>query len=134
MVQLCNSPKQTISGFHRLDPEAGDALRTVLSGYATVREFYYLRDQESPDVNARVHKRSSARQKSTIAGQAQRPLASKRRAAGVLATLIQSASDGIHGGLYDESVRSAIPVECILPLLGEALAFVDRKQFVLFYS
>lgn len=145
--ELCNSPKQTLAGFHRLDPAAGEALLTHLSGYATLRTFYDLRDQ---DVNATIMSKSDTKANTDseaslnkpIAGtQTQtksqpqilplRPLARKHRAADALLALIRSASDPIHGGLYDASITSAIPTECLLSLLGEALAFVNQPTSVL---
>lgn len=126
--QLCTSPKQTVARLHCLNPSSGEPLMQSLSGYATLRRFYDLRDHELTEAATDDDKITSAQPSVAAAAQAMRPLARRRQAASALIALIESASDGIHGGLYDESVQSAVPTECLLPLLGEALAFVNRKS------
>lgn len=82
------------------DAEAGEYLASQLSGYATARRFYELRDN---------HK-------------------DRRSAAKALLSLIASASDCIRGGLLDPSVQSVVPVDGILVLLGEVLPFCHQHQ------
>ena len=46
-------------------------------------------------------------------------------------SLIQSASDSIHGGLFDNSVNTSIPVDGLLVLLGESLPFINHPKSLL---
>ena len=55
-----------------------------------------------------------------------RPIARKKAAATALLAVIASATDNIHGGLYDEQRGAVVQVDGLLALLGEALVFVDR--------
>ena len=100
-----------------LDSEAAELLQTHLSGYATLRQFYDLRDQE---------KQLKEGQKPKL-----RPLARKKAAAAALLAVINSAADNIHGGLYDEHRGAVVQVDGLLVLLGEALVFVDRTSIIL---
>jgi hypothetical protein len=58
---------------------------------------------------------------------AHRPLARKRAAANALMVIIASAASSIRGGLYDPEIETVVQVDVLLPLLGEALVFVNRK-------
>ena len=97
-----------------MDPKAAEMLHTYLTGYATLRKFYDLRDEE---INLEKG------QKPTM-----RPNARKIAAATALLAVINSAADNIHGGLYDESRASVVQVDGLLSLLGEALVFVNRMS------
>ena len=97
-----------------MDPKAAEMLHTYLTGYATLRKFYDLRDE---DINLEKG------QKPTV-----RPNARKIAAATALLAVINSAADNIYGGLYDESRASVVQVDGLLSLLGEALVFVDRMS------
>ena len=88
---------------------AAEILSVQFSGYATLRKFYDLRDQEVNGVEVTL-----------------RPVARKKAALAALMTVIASAGDSIQGGLYDEKIESIIPVDGLLNLLGEASIFVDR--------
>ena len=87
-------------------------LHTHLTGYATLRKFYDLRDEE---VNLEPGQKPRLR-----------PIARKNAAATALLAVINSAADSIHGGLYDEDRGSIVQVDGLLALLGEAMVFVDR--------
>jgi hypothetical protein len=89
-------------------------LSNHLSGYATIRKLYDLRDEEVllKDGEKPAH----------------RPLARKRAAANALGVIIASASSSIRGGLYDPEVETVVPVDLLLPLLGEALVFVNQPK------
>ena len=89
-------------------------LHTYLTGYATLRRYYDLRDEE---VNLKEGEKPTLR-----------PIARKKAAADCLIAVINSAADNIHGGLYDESRGSVVQVDGLLALLGEALVFLDRKR------
>ncbi|KAK8208497.1 Nup85 nucleoporin-domain-containing protein [Phyllosticta capitalensis] len=103
---LITNPKQTLSQLSRSDLEAAQLLSKHLSGYATLRRFYDLRDEE---------------------GSSLRPLQRKRLAAEALIAVIASAADSIRGGLYDPDVDPAVQVDGLLTLFGEALPFVNQR-------
>lgn len=90
-------------------------LHTHLTGYATLRKFYDLRDEE---VNLEQGQKPRLR-----------PIARKNAAATALLAVINSAADSIHGGLYDEDRGSIVQVDGLLALLGEAMVFVDRMRY-----
>ncbi|KAI9791725.1 MAG: hypothetical protein M1816_003535 [Peltula sp. TS41687] len=113
LKRLISSPQQVLTELSRIDHEAAHMLQLRLSGYATVRRFYDLRDEE---VNQKPGQKPKLREQ-----------ARKRQALSTLLTIIESAADDIHGGLYDGTRNSIISVDCLLVLLGEALVFVDRK-------
>ena len=98
-----------------MDPKAAEMLHTYLTGYATLRKFYDLRDE---DVNTKEG------QKPTTTT----PHLRKTAAAPALLAVINSAADNIHGGLYDEKRGSIVQVDGLLSLLGEALVFVNRMR------
>lgn len=85
-----------------------------LTGYATLRKFYDLRDEQ---VNLKEGQKPGLR-----------PIARKKAAVAALLAVINSAADNIHGGLYDKERASVVQVDGLLALLGEALPFVDRKS------
>lgn len=85
-----------------------------LTGYASLRKFYDLRDEE---VNLKQGEKPSLR-----------PFARKKAATTALLAVINSAADNIHGGLYDPESEAIVQVDGLLTLLGEALPFVNRKQ------
>ena len=110
---LITSPKQTLTKLASLDPEAASLLSNYLSGYATIRKYYDLRDEE---VLLKQGEKS-----------VHRPMARKRAAANALMVIIASAASSIRGGLYDPEVETVVQVDVLLPLLGEALIFVNRE-------
>ena len=77
----------------------------MLAGYATLRKFYEIRDDESIPL--------ARRQKS---------------AAAALTMVIASSDDNIRGGLYDASRDAIVGEDFLLALLGEALVFVNNSQ------
>ncbi|KAI9660761.1 MAG: hypothetical protein M1831_003453 [Alyxoria varia] len=104
---LISSPVQTLSRTSTLlDLRAREHLVKMASGYAALRKFYELRDVDPAKLPK--DKRKTRRVD----------------AAKILVALVQSAGDPIHGGLYDEEVRSAVQVDGLLVLLGETLPFV----------
>ncbi|KAF2862019.1 hypothetical protein K470DRAFT_213664 [Piedraia hortae CBS 480.64] len=87
------------------DPEAADMLSSSLSGYATLRRFYNLRDSSmNPS------------------------LSTNREAATALMAVLESAADCIHGGLYDPDVEVIIPVDAVVVLLGESLPLLGQTK------
>ncbi|KAK3672724.1 hypothetical protein LTR78_007310 [Recurvomyces mirabilis] len=94
----------------RRDADAATLLAQYLSGYATLRRFYDLRDQNTLS--------------------ASQPLARARDAAKALIAVLNSASDCIHGGLFDPEIESVVPIDGILVLLGEALPLLGQSKRV----
>ena len=110
---LISRPRESLDQLAELDEEAAAILHTYLTGYATLRNFYDLRDDEE------VHQMEGATPSLD-------PVARKKAAVPALLAVINSAADSIHGGLYDEHRGSVVQVDGLLALLGEALVFVDR--------
>lgn len=84
----------------------------MLSGYATLRNFYLLRDAEI--VQTEVSKII-------------RPKSRKIQAAQALFAVLASSDDNIRGGLYDESRGAVVSVDFLLALLGEAMPFLTTS-------
>jgi hypothetical protein len=110
---LIKDPKSCLSAVASVDSEAAQILQFYASGYATLRRFYEIRDEP------------------VLAKEGQtprlRPLARKKASADALVAVIRSSADSIYGGLYDRERDSAVLVDGLLVLLGEALVFVDGE-------
>lgn len=91
------------------DLEAAELLGKMLSGYATLRKFYELRDGNGNSQS----------------------LARRQQAATALSFVIASADDNIRGGMYDDTRDAVVSEDFILALLGEASIFVNQKPTVL---
>lgn len=100
LERLVSNPKQALSGIAETDPQAVEVLQFYLVGYACLRRYYTIRDRS----------------------QGQPTTGQKKAAAKALIAAVNSAADSIYGGLYDPSRQSAIQVDGLLPLLGEATA------------
>ncbi|KAF1946815.1 hypothetical protein EJ02DRAFT_430377 [Clathrospora elynae] len=111
---LITSPKQTLTKLASLDSEAASLLSNHLSGYATIRKYYDLRDEDVLLKNGEKP--------------AHRPMARKRAAANALMVIIASAASSIRGGLYDAEIETVVQVDVLVPLLGEALVFVNQPK------
>lgn len=92
------------------DLEAAQLLGRMLSGYATLRKFYEIRDGGKPE-------EMSASSAAAI----------KKQAAMALVAVISSADDNIRGGLYDGTRDAVVSEDFLLALLGEATAFVRQS-------
>jgi hypothetical protein len=92
-----------------MDGEAAELLHKMLSGYATLRKFYTLRDEE-------------------LVSKSKRTVARKQEAAAALLAVISSSDDNITGGLYDEGRGAVVSVDFLLALLGEAMVFVNQPE------
>lgn len=108
LKRLIASPRTVLKEMMALDPEAADILRQWLSGYATLRKFYQIRDAGTESEDKEVSQ------------------ASKTEAANALIMVITSSDDNIRGGLYDEHRGAVVDVDFLLALLGEAMVFVDQ--------
>jgi hypothetical protein len=96
----------------KMDGEAAKLLHKMLSGYATLRKFYTLRDEQL-DTSKKLSKGSLAR---------------NQEAATALLAVISSSDDNITGGLYDEGRGAVVSVDFLLALLGEAMVFVNQPS------
>lgn len=103
------SPKKTLVRLSQMDVEAAELLRNSLSGYATLRRFYDLRDE----IASLPRGTKSAK---------------KLEAATALMAVITSSADNIRGGLYDEDRGAIVNVDFLLALLGEAMMFVNQPN------
>lgn len=115
---LVQNPKASLSSIAAVDSEAAQILQFYASGYATLRRFYDLRDEPVLSKGRKPHLR---------------PLARKRAAAEALVAVIRSSADSIYGGLYDPERDSAVLVDNLMALLGEAILFVTGEFFHLLY-
>ncbi|XDG04268.1 hypothetical protein ABKA04_003883 [Annulohypoxylon sp. FPYF3050] len=111
LKQLLRERTTTLEQFAKQDLEAAELLGKMLSGYATLRKFYELRDGDG-----------KTRQKS---------LSSRQQAATALAAVIASADDNIRGGLYDDTRDAVVSEDFLLALLGEASVFVGQSPSVI---
>ena len=110
---LIADPQPALAPLVEADREAAVMLHTNLAGYASLRRFYDLRDEE---VNLKEGQKPSMQPKertTTIVT--------------ALLAVVNSAADTISGGLYEESREAVVPVEGLTVLLGEAMMFVNRK-------
>ncbi|KAK5731676.1 hypothetical protein LTR17_011147 [Elasticomyces elasticus] len=114
LAGLVGRERTTLVELARKDGEAAELLAGRLSGYATLRRFYELRDQDVLPTPG--------------SGQRLRPLERAREAAGALVAVLGSASDCIRGGLYDPEAEGVVPVDCVLALLGEALVLLGQGK------
>lgn len=117
LAKLINTPEKALAEFAAIDYEATEILHKVLSGYATLRRFYLVRDHDSTASNTRGH--AGLRNKQMT------------EAASALLAVIVSSHDNIVGGLHDETRGAVVGVDFLLALLGEALAFVNQEDFLL---
>lgn len=118
---LITEPRQTLSSLASQDYDAASLIQTYLSGYATLRRFYDLRDEGILSVA------------SAPAPSVQKLHANKVEAAKALIAVIESSSQNISGGLYDPDSGAVVSVDCLLNLLGEALPFINRKFLLSFF-
>ncbi|KAG4437781.1 hypothetical protein IFR05_006716 [Cadophora sp. M221] len=116
---LVSSPKEALTKMSKMDDEAAQLLHKMLSGYATLRKFYDLRDEDVVTTS----------KKSQLG-----PIARKVEAASSLMAVITSSDDNIRGGLYDEERGAVVSVDFLLALLGEALVFVNQSDYTITVS
>ncbi|MCJ1280981.1 hypothetical protein MMC26_000299 [Xylographa opegraphella] len=114
---LITTPRDSILEIAEDDPEAAELLQFHLGGYATLRKFYDLRDEE---VNLQEGQKPSLRNE-----------ARGKAAAAALLAVIASAADSIQGGLHDATKQTVVQVDGLLALLGEATIFVDQSSRML---
>lgn len=110
---LLQKRTETLEKFAKQDLEAAQLLGRMLSGYATLRKFYDLRDEEKLE-NLPPFK----------------ALAVRKQAATALVAVISSSDDNIRGGLYDETRDAVVSEDFLLALLGEATVFINQSPAV----
>jgi hypothetical protein len=111
LVHLIENPKEAFGELMLTDPEGAPILQFYTVGYACVRRIYTLRDEALNSSRAYRPATSSIQTR-------------KRNAARALIAAINSAADSIYGGLYDTERQTAVSVDALFPLLGEATAFL----------
>ncbi|KAI1113897.1 hypothetical protein F5Y14DRAFT_416192 [Nemania sp. NC0429] len=111
LQSLLKNRTATLEAFAKQDLEAAELLGKMLSGYATLRQFYECRDENS-----------KPRQKS---------LRSRQQAVAALTAVIASADDNIRGGLYDDTRDAVVSEDFLLALLGEVSVFVGQSPSVI---
>jgi hypothetical protein len=108
LASLLSTERSVLLSLARIDAESARLLGRWVSGYAMLRRFYEIRDQ---DISA-----SAATSLKKMGG-----LERKREASRALIAVIEAAADCIKGGLFDPEVESVVPVEGVMALLGEVL-------------
>jgi hypothetical protein len=121
LASLLSDRSASLERLADLDLEAAQLIGRMLSGYATLRKFYELRDDESFFFTGD----SSADASNILTDNQSLPL--RRKAAAALVAVIASADDNIRGGLYDASLDSVVSEDFLLALLGEALPLIDTN-------
>ena len=106
LKRLVSDPQHALADIAEQEPDAAAVLQFYLVGYACLRRFYTIRDGSSDQTLA----------------------ARKKQAAKALIAAISSAADCIYGGLYDSERQSAIQVDGLLTLLGEATALTAQHN------
>ncbi|RKF58656.1 Nucleoporin NUP85 [Erysiphe neolycopersici] len=116
LSNLLTNPQLALTEIATMDFEAARLLQASLSGYATLRKFYELRDEllKSPTGKHKMNFKSR-----------------KIQASVALIAVITSSSDHIRGGLHDIEHDAVVHVDFLLALLGEAIVFVNQPDFIL---
>lgn len=117
--RLVASPKDALTEISQMDFEAAKLLHKLLSGYATLRKFYVLRDEALAPKDGKPRAGAVVR---------------KIEAASALMAVISSSDDNIRGGLYDEERGAIVNVDFLLALLGEAMTFVNQPDYAITVS
>ncbi|KAL2015617.1 hypothetical protein VTK56DRAFT_5095 [Thermocarpiscus australiensis] len=98
--RLLTDRKKTLEQCADKDIEAAELLGKMLSGYASLRQFYEIRDNEDALPTAT-------------------PQARRQQAATALISVIASSDDNIRGGLFDQTRDGIVSEDFLLALLGE---------------
>lgn len=102
--RLLADRNRTLEACAKQDLEAAELLGKMLSGYASLRQFYDIRDNQGSLTAAR------------------------QQAAAALVSVIASSDDNIRGGLFDQTRDGIVSEDFLLALLGEATAFVSNPD------
>lgn len=117
---ILNDQRTAVTKLAKVDTEAAELIATYLSGYATLRRFYDMRDASFDT--------SSPTNLDPASALALKLKARKREAAKAILALIESANASIRGGLYDAEVETVVQVDTLMALLCEALPLLNRKK------
>ncbi|GFP56184.1 putative aconitate hydratase, mitochondrial [Trichoderma asperellum] len=112
---LLRNRSETLEEKAKIDLEAAQLLGRMLSGYATLRKFYEIRDEIG-----KIEEVSPSR-----------ALAMKKQAAFALVAVVSSSGDNIRGGLYDETRDAVVSEDFLLALLGETTVFINQSPSVI---
>ena len=112
--RLLNERNATLKKLASQDLEAAELLGKMLSGYASLRQFYELRDGGGGSSGSDPSARTSHLR--------------RRQAAAALTGVIASADDNIRGGLYDQTRDAIVSEDFLLVLLGEVAVFVSEPD------
>ncbi|KAK1253559.1 hypothetical protein MKX07_001636 [Trichoderma sp. CBMAI-0711] len=115
LKSMLRNRSETLEERAKVDLEAAQLLGRMLSGYATLRKFYELRDEIGK----------------TEETSPSRALSMRKQAAFALVAVISSSGDNIRGGLYDESRDAVVSEDFLLALLGEATVFINQTPPVI---
>lgn len=108
LKNLLRKRNETLERHAKQDLEAAQLLGRMLSGYATLRKFYELRDEfQSGESSNKV-------------------IVTKKQAVAALTAVISSSDDNIRGGLYDETRDAVVSEDFLLALLGEASVLINQ--------
>ncbi|KAK5987182.1 Nuclear pore protein NUP85 [Cladobotryum mycophilum] len=114
LKNLLRKRTETLEERAKQDLEAAQLLGRMLSGYATLRKFYEVRDQIKPEETS-----------------PSKALALRKQAAFALVAVVSSSSDNIRGGLYDETRDAVVSEDFLLALLGEATVFINQSPSII---
>lgn len=117
LQSLIDSPVRSLAELAKHDAVAARMLHRSLTGYATLRRFYELREKEPSLEESKDSESQPTSSRSTAAATA-------------LLAVIHSAADNIDAGLYDEDQGAVVGVDTLLVLLGEAMAFVNSNPLL----
>ncbi|KAF4345494.1 nuclear pore complex subunit nup85 [Fusarium beomiforme] len=117
LKSLLRKRTETLQKRAKQDLEAAQLLGRMLSGYATLRKFYELRDAEDWENMSPT-----------------KALKLKKQAASALVAVISSSDDNIRGGLYDDTRDAVVSEDFLLALLGEATVFINQSPAVVTLS
>ncbi|KAF4548715.1 Nucleoporin NUP85-like protein [Elsinoe fawcettii] len=129
LEELVGDQVRIVGRLAGVDREAGRLLASGLSGYASLRRFYELRDEEVEDdgdeemADAEDASVLVAKKKSGL-----RPKERRKEMVRSIVALVDSAATSIRGGLYDAEARGVVQVDALLALLGEALGLLHQPQ------
>ncbi|OAA69801.1 nuclear pore complex subunit Nup85 [Cordyceps fumosorosea ARSEF 2679] len=107
---LLRNRSATLERRAQQDLDAAQLLGRMLSGYATLRKFYELRDEYA--------------QQDASSSKA---LSLRKQAAFALVAAISSSDDNIRGGLYDDTRDAVVSEDFLLALLGEVTVFLGQQ-------
>ncbi|KAF4449257.1 hypothetical protein F53441_7419 [Fusarium austroafricanum] len=117
LKDLLRKRTETLEKRAKQDLEAAQLLGRMLSGYATLRKFYELRDAGDFENMSPT-----------------KALKLKKQAASALVAVISSSDDNIRGGLYDDTRDAVVSEDFLLALLGETTVFINQSPVIVTLS